>query len=105
MKINYCFKSTILFCGLLMNNNLQSQSENYLNEDAKKIIKEGLINQDAYKFLYELTSKVGARVSGSPQAEKAVAWGKSKMEEINSDSVWLENKNIYATNLFKILFK
>ena len=91
MKINYCFKSTILFCGLLMNNNLQSQSENYLNEDAKKIIKEGLINQDAYKFLYELTSKVGARVSGSPQAEKAVAWGKSKMEEINSDSVWLEN--------------
>ena len=42
------------------------------------------------EMLTELTTKVGNRVSGSPQAEQAVAWAKKKMEELGFDKVHTE---------------
>ncbi len=54
-----------------------------------RIIKEIRTNGKAYADLKELTS-IGSRLSGSQGAEKAVAWGKNKMESYGFDKVWLE---------------
>jgi hypothetical protein len=37
-----------------------------------------------------LTTEIGARISGSENAQKAVEWAKLKMEEIGPDSVYLQ---------------
>jgi len=57
---------------------------------ARDIVARGLVSCKAYEFLRELTTNVGARLSGSPQAAKAVEWGKNKMEDLGFDHVHLE---------------
>ena len=57
---------------------------------ANQIISTGLSSCKAYAMLSELTSKVGARLSGSPQAAQAVEWAQRKMEEMGFDHVHLE---------------
>ncbi len=57
---------------------------------ANQIIASGLSNGKAYSILYELTTKIGARLSGSPQAAQAVEWGKTTMEKLGFDLVHLE---------------
>ena len=37
-----------------------------------------------------MTQNIGSRLSGSPQAEKAVKWGEQLMKEVGLDSVWLQ---------------
>jgi Zn-dependent M28 family amino/carboxypeptidase len=59
-------------------------------EEAKRIITAGLASGEAYALLTDLTSNVGARLSGSPQAERAVAWSKAAMERYGFDRVWTE---------------
>lgn len=50
----------------------------------------GLESCKAYEMLHELCTTIGPRLSGSPNAEKAVAWAKQKMEHLGFDRVWLE---------------
>jgi Zn-dependent M28 family amino/carboxypeptidase len=57
---------------------------------AKLIITKALVDNKAYETLYELTTKVGNRVSGSAQAAKAVEWSKSTMMRLGFDNVHLE---------------
>ncbi len=57
---------------------------------ARKIIMTGLGSGKAYDLLYELSTRIGHRLSGSPQAEQAVAWAKKKMEELSLENVRLE---------------
>ncbi len=91
MKKFSLFTATVICCIVILTSNLVAQVNNDLLETSRKIVKEGLTNQTSYKLLYELTSKIGPRLSGSPQAQQAVEWGKRKMLEMNYDSVWLEN--------------
>jgi len=56
----------------------------------KKIYTEELMNGKAYGWLYDLTTKIGARLSGSPQAAQAVKMVESAMHEAGADSVWLQ---------------
>jgi len=56
----------------------------------RKIYDEVLLNGKSYQNLEELTSKIGHRLSGSPQAAKAVEWAAQKMKEAGADSVWLQ---------------
>lgn len=56
----------------------------------KKIYDETLTNGQSYALLEELTTKVGARLSGSPQAASAVEWSRHAMEQLGFDSVWLQ---------------
>jgi carboxypeptidase Q len=56
----------------------------------KKIYTEALVNGKAYDWLRELTTDIGARLSGSPQAAKAVEWAKKKMLEAGADNVFLQ---------------
>ncbi len=56
----------------------------------KKISDEILTNGKAYDLLYQLTKQVGGRLAGSPQFAKAVQWGKSSMQLMGADTVYLQ---------------
>ncbi len=56
----------------------------------KQITDEVLLNGKAYSDLRDLCKKVGNRISGSPQAEKAVELMYNKMKGYGFDSVWLQ---------------
>ena len=56
----------------------------------KKVFNEALQNGHAYSRLGELCKTIGSRLSGSPQAEKAVAWGKQMLSTYEFDSVYLQ---------------
>jgi len=49
-----------------------------------------LTNGKSYAWLKDLTSNVGGRLSGSPEAEKAVKWGDKLMNSLGFDKVWLQ---------------
>lgn len=48
---------------------------------------EGLSSLGSYQLLDELTSKIGGRLAGSPEAEKAVAWGVETMQRLGFQNV------------------
>jgi carboxypeptidase Q len=56
----------------------------------RKIYGEALTNGKAYTWLNDLTTKIGGRLSGSPQAAQAVEWARKTMIEAGADSVWLQ---------------
>ena len=56
----------------------------------KKITDEVLTNGKAYEYLRILCKEVGPRLSGSPQAAKAVEATKKIMKELGADKVWLQ---------------
>lgn len=49
-----------------------------------------LLEGQSYEWLRDLTSNIGGRLSGSPEAQKAVEWGEALMKEVGLDSVWLQ---------------
>ncbi len=90
-------KATALLCLLVCiaitsasSQKLDSLSIESYTAAANGILKSGLTRMGAYKVLKELTSKVGARLSGSPQAAKAVEWGRKVMGEMGFQNVHLE---------------
>ena len=56
----------------------------------RKIYDEALLRGQSYENLRELCTKIGGRLSGSPQAERAVQWGKVTMEKLGLDRVYLQ---------------
>ena len=56
----------------------------------KSIYKTALLNGQAYDWLDYLTNKIGGRLSGSLNAERAVEWSKEELEKLNLDRVWLQ---------------
>jgi carboxypeptidase Q len=57
---------------------------------AMQIVREALGSNRSYENLYDLCTKIGNRISGSPQAARAVEWAEKKMEEYGFDNVHLE---------------
>ena len=57
---------------------------------SEKIVKEALGSNTSIVNLTDLCTKVGNRISGSPQAAKAVTWALKKMQEYGFDNVHLE---------------
>ncbi|MBX3117932.1 MAG: M20/M25/M40 family metallo-hydrolase [Fimbriimonadaceae bacterium] len=53
------------------------------------LLEKGMREMGAYAMLHQLTTNVGARLSGSPEAAKAVAWGQKKMEQLGFENVRL----------------
>ncbi len=60
-------------------------------EAAQKIVDAELANGKAYASLTELCDDVGNRLSGSPGAAKAVAWGKDALQRAGADKVQLQD--------------
>ena len=56
----------------------------------RKMFDEALNNGKSYEDLRELCKNIGARLSGSSQAEMAVEWSKAKMTEYGFDEVFLQ---------------
>jgi hypothetical protein len=56
----------------------------------RRLYDEALMRGHAYENLRSLCKDVGARLSGSSEAEMAVNWGKRLLESYDFDSVWLQ---------------
>lgn len=56
----------------------------------RKVYNEALSRGKAYEDLRSLCKDIGARLSGSSQAEMAVEWGKSKLSGYGFDKVYLQ---------------
>jgi Zn-dependent M28 family amino/carboxypeptidase len=55
----------------------------------------GAMENDAYTYLEELSDDIGARVTGSPEAAKAIAWGEEKMRSIGLENVHTESWQLF----------
>lgn len=67
--------------------------DNATDEDAlfiRKIHDTALTQGQCYPWLHYLTKKIGARLSGSPQASAAVEYTHQMLDTIGLDSVWLQ---------------
>jgi len=60
-----------------------------------KIAGEGMMNSHAFEYLTELSDNVGARLTGSPEAQKAIDWGISKMRGIGLENVHAEKWQLW----------
>lgn len=56
----------------------------------RSIYDNALSNGEAYEDLRSLCKDIGARLSGSSEAQLAVEWSKMKMDEYNFDKVYLQ---------------
>jgi Peptidase family M28 len=56
---------------------------------------EGFYDSRAFTYLTELSDDVGGRVTGSPQAQKAVDWGAAKMKNIGLQNVHAEKWSMW----------
>jgi carboxypeptidase Q len=55
----------------------------------------GTMENDDYEFLRELSDDIGARVTGSPEAAKAIAWGIEKMKTVGLENVHTESWQLF----------
>lgn len=87
MKNIFCFALLLSFLGHY------AQVEKAHTQDSlmlRKIYDYYLTNSKCYSNLEELCTGIGARLSGSPQAEKAVQWAKRAMYAAKADTVILQ---------------
>jgi hypothetical protein len=56
----------------------------------KQIFNSALTQGQCYEWLDELSNDIGGRLSGSPEAERAVAWGEHLLNGLGFDKVWLQ---------------
>jgi carboxypeptidase Q len=87
MKKSFCLLVSI--CVVLVSG---AQNANYVSDSTiiKKIADEVMINSEAYENLRYLCKKIGARLSGSAGAEKAVYATKKMLIDAVADTVYLQ---------------
>jgi len=56
----------------------------------RQIYDEALVNGESYENLRYLCKAIGHRLTGSPEAEEAVQWGKKVLDEMGLDKVYLQ---------------
>ncbi len=79
-------KKTLLSLLVLCHFAAIAQDENTI----RTIFDEALAKGKSYEMLYDLTTKIGPRLSGSPGAAAAVEWSRHVMQDYGFDSVWLQ---------------
>ncbi len=79
-------KAIILFF-IILTNSVSSQTD---SSTIKKIYNYYLTKSNTYSNLEYLATKIGGRLSGSPEAELAVKWAKKAMYEAGADTVILQ---------------
>lgn len=80
-------RALITLCAVLFWTNAFTQSDKAVLKD---IYKTSLTNGKSYEWLDYLSNQIGGRLSGSLNAEKAVAWTKEELEKLGLDKVWLQ---------------
>jgi carboxypeptidase Q len=86
MKLNRLFVS--LSVAGLFSFSAQAQQSDSLT--IRRIFNEALSNRSSYEQLRYLSNEIGGRLSGSPEAEKAVVWAKAEMDKLGVDRVYLQ---------------
>ena len=82
------FKFLALLCiALLCDIEANSQSDETV---LKTIYGTSLTNGKSYNWLDHLSNKIGGRLSGSKNAERAVQYTKAELEKLGLDKVWLQ---------------
>lgn len=82
------FRTSTLLSFLILCSAITAQNRDSIT--IRKIYDYYLTEGKSYKNLEELCVAIGGRLSGSPQAEKAVYWAKKVMIEAGADTVYLE---------------
>jgi carboxypeptidase Q len=67
-----------------------THSQSSDEERIKQLFDQALSQGQSYKMLYDLTTNVGPRLSGSPGAAAGVEWSRNAMKQLGFDSVWLQ---------------
>jgi len=70
------------------------------NEDGTKpalvrIAGEGMLDSHAFQYLTELSDDLGSRLTGSPEAYRAVEWGVAKMRSMGLENVHAEKWQLW----------
>ena len=76
---------TLLFC-LLISNATNAQDEKTL----RSLYDVALTESEAYENLRDLCKNIGARLSGSEEADSAVVWGLNTLADLGLDTVYLQ---------------
>ena len=82
-------KKIILLFIFILIVQLNAQSSAH-KEQIKTLYHKSLTSGKAYDWLDHLSNKIGGRLSGSLNAERAVAWGKTELESLGLDRVYLQ---------------
>ena len=80
-------KQLLFSIGLLICFSVNAQDD---AQTIRKIYDNALTNGKSYEWLDYLSNQIGGRLSGSLNAERAVAWTKEELEKIGLDKVWLQ---------------
>ena len=84
-------KKCFLLIVLMLVSFLRGQDKNTQTTDQiQKFYHSALVEGKAFNWLDHLTNKIGGRLSGSLNAERAIAWAKEELETLPLDSVWLQ---------------
>lgn len=81
----------LLLCTIISITDLFGQEEK--NDDAffiRSIYDSALTKGQCYNWLTHLTTKIGGRLAGSPQAAAAVEYTRQMLDTLNLDTVWLQ---------------
>ena len=84
---------TIFICLFFVKNLTFSQTPDNQDKDAffiKKIYNTALTQGQCYPWLTHLTTRIGGRLAGSPQAAAAVEYTRQMLDTLGLDSVWLQ---------------
>jgi hypothetical protein len=81
---------TLFICFLLLCNTLAFAQHHKDSVVIRQFFDQALEHGNAYEDLRSLCKDIGARISGSAQAEMAVQWSKRKMESYGFDKVTLQ---------------
>lgn len=79
--------SILCYSVLLFSANAQTDSDAFF---IKKIYNAALTEGASYDWLYEMSTKIGGRLSGSPQAAAAVEYTRQELEDLGVDTVYLQ---------------
>jgi hypothetical protein len=80
-------KHLLLIFTLFIGLNTSAQTDSLT---IKQIYQTSLTNGKSYEWLDYLSNKIGSRLSGSLNAEKAVEYTKIELEKLGLDKVWLQ---------------
>ncbi len=74
-----------------------SSAQNTGNEDAAildKIYNTALVEGQSYAWLDHLSNQIGARLSGSLNAKRAIEWAEKELKALEVDKVWLQSVTV-----------
>jgi carboxypeptidase Q len=77
--------------------NAQSAAEPGTRRALAAIAGAGAMENHDYEYLKELSDDIGARVTGSPAAAKAIVWGVEKMKAIGLENVHTESWQLFRS--------